>query len=795
MSETHGTNFGATSEYRPSTMSVMIAYLLSGYPTFTQLPVVTRTQLSFLFELFARGRMLKDEFLSATEDLFPEFSAAARILVSLVVYPEVHLLWPSNNVIESSWGRRDTLLLLGSRVLGGFLADSFERLVPNRSLLSRSMRIHRVTAEVMAQNLISLPITVQHVSTASQTCQPEFIHQRSTVARQRLVAQMRQTVKVRKQFAQMRSRIAVSERKIKRLEARLFEYEKATVSEGNNDGDTENNDNISERFELLDCMLRECQSLIRVAPKQRRYSKFMLDISQLLYLTSPKAYQILRQLIPMPCPTALWDHFSGEFRLLKSNLVDNSQMNMRVRDVVKSYGRTKSQLVATLGVDAFAFSSFAGFGPVTSENRGQEFNNGFLFLSIPLDADLPVRVIHIEPATNGCFDGHIMELAQAVRGSYKDNGGDIWFVATDGDRFLNAQHDSFFETHIARYQNDFFALLNVLFDYVQDGNSIPIADPLHFGKNMRGKLLDHDVAIIENGDRTVTTNAENLCRFLKLGDTLTDTSHIGRMRDYYVTRLFTLKNVSILLTSGQFHSALMLLPYACVYSVLYCSNLSLGARLYLVRLAYLTYQRLCEEAEKLVKAKFGVKYRGVRQARAITMAEVSYFRRMMNTCLAFGLALTSGPRNVRLDAIGTHLVENFIGVARSTSNSTDFKRIITAFANGDMRKTIGHGHSLKLHVARRINDGGVKVDTGTSEGLAQPPWDPYDIISMIIERHLEFGNCENKEFDIFLAEFQLFTAQLEVHQLHHPSAVANALIVDRNFKFGAASKRNMASYV
>ena len=194
-----------------------------------------------------------------------------------------------------------------------------------------------------------------------------------------------------------------------------------------------------------------------------------------------------------------------------------------------------------------------------------------------------MRVIHIEPATKGCFDGHIMGLAQEIHRSYMDNGGNMWFVATDGDRFLNAQHDYVFESCIARYQNDFFTLLNVLFDYVQDGNSIPIADPLHFGKNMRGKLLDHNVATIENGDRTVTTNAENLCLFLKLGDTLTDTSHIGRMRDYYVTRLFTLKNVSILLTKGQFHSALMLLPYACVYSVLYCSNLSLGARVYLVR--------------------------------------------------------------------------------------------------------------------------------------------------------------------------------------------------------------------
>lgn len=138
--------------------------------------------------------------------------------------------------------------------------------------------------------------------------------------------------------------------------------------------------------------------------------------------------------------------------------------------------------------------------------------------------------------------------------------------------------------------------------------------PPSFRKNFRGKLLDYNVAVVENGTSTRQTNAVEIETCLNLGAPLTDASHLGRMRDYYVTALFTMKNVCTLLTQRLFHVSLALLPYSCVYTVLYCSNLSTASRVFLVHLAYLGYQRLSQEAKKLVEAKSGVKWRGGNQA-------------------------------------------------------------------------------------------------------------------------------------------------------------------------------------
>lgn len=771
----------------PSMRSVLVAYLLDGSQEFAELPEVTRVQISFLFELYIAGNLFKEQLFSATSSLFPRFTDAAALLVMISECPQNLSPILAQSEPNSYWGRLETLLLLGAQVFRGFLEEAVQFVLSNRSEESRRSRISHVIHDLQSRSLITVP-EMFHSSTecdkcssiATQTDPPRA----SVVPRQRMVERMRQTVLMRRKFAQLRSRIAVCQRKIKRLELINFEYEKQAQTE------QQCTDLDIGPLQLSDCLLRECQFHITTSPKERRYSQFLLSIGQLLHLTSPKGYQILRQVAPLPSPSCLWNHFSDEFSALKSLLVDSTRIGTRVSEIAAG-STVESPLIVTIGVDAFAFATFSGQGPATSDGRKQQFSNGFLYLGIPLDATLPVRIIHIEPTTNGCFNAQITGLVDDVIAAYKANNCQVWFVATDGDRFLSATHDSFFEKHVIPHENDFFALLGFLFDHVQGGNWIPIADPLHFGKNMRGKLLDHKVAVIENGEHMRTTSAAHLEQYLKLGDVLTDTSQIGRMRDYYVTKLFTLRNVLVLLKSGVFHSALLLLPYACVYSVLYCSNLSVTARVFLLRLAYLTYQRLSVEAKQLVKAKSGVRYRGGKGGRAIVMAEVSFFRRMMNTCLGLGLAITRTNRHVRLDAVGTHLVENFIGIARSTSNSPDFGKIVAAFANSDMRKKIAHNCGLQLHVARRINDGGMKVDSLSDEGISQPKsWDPHDIINMIIERHKEFGGAtQSAEFEQFVSEFETFVQSMNMHQLHHPSAVANALIVERNYKFNSAPKK------
>lgn len=98
-----------------------------------------------------------------------------------------------------------------------------------------------------------------------------------------------------------------------------------------------------------------------------------------------------------------------------------------------------------------------------------------------------------------------------------------------------------------------------------------------------------------------------------------------------------------------------------------------------------------------------------------------------------------------------------------------------------MAKDIG----VTIHVARRINDGGAKVETLSEDGLPPLAWDPTDIITMIMERDAEFGG-ETEEFEALLADLGVFIRKLVIHKLHHPSAVANALIVERNHKFQAS---------
>ena len=78
----------------------------------------------------------------------------------------------------------------------------------------------------------------------------------------------------------------------------------------------------------------------------------------------------------------------------------------------------------------------------------------------------------------------------------------------------------------------------------------------------------------------------------------------------------------------------------------------------------------------------------------------------------------------------------------------------------------------------------MKVNTLSDGGIEIPQsWVAGEIIDMMIDRCKQSGSLQNTKFDIFVEEFEVFTRELELHRLPHPSAVANALIVERNFKF------------
>lgn len=105
--------------------------------------------------------------------------------------------------------------------------------------------------------------------------------------------------------------------------------------------------------------------------------------------------------------------------------------------------------------------------------------------------------------------------------------------------------------------------------------------------------------------------------------------------------------------------------------------------------------------------------------------------------VAFGIALMFGDERLRLDALGTHLVENNIGIARQTSFDPRWERILTTYCHAEMRKLLAVKYGIIIHVQNRLNDGGCKIENDPhkndkSEDTIEKPknWNINELIQL-----------------------------------------------------------------
>ena len=586
---------------------------------------------------------------------------------------------------------------------------------------------------------------------------------------------MREKYAARKEQVRLKAQCLALRKKVKALENNLIQFEYSTETcEVNESEETDPQGNC----DIQDKLLCEMMFSSHQEARQRRYSDVIRDICQLIHLTSPRAYRLLKQFLPVPSVSCLRWHYAQRFALTRQMITDISMLDNHMDTLFTDIPK---DCLCTIAIDAFAFRTFSEKGTF-KRNSESTFSNAFLFMHIPLDPSLPPKVLHVEKRRTGAFDGEIMRIYEEILGRYRSREMRPFFLATDGDRYLTTVHEQFFKKYVEGNMSNFLLLTNQIFDLLNTNKEVmPISDPLHFAKNLRGKLLDHKIVVVDSETLTFT-DAASINKYLQVGQALTDVGQIGRMRDKYVTDIFTLKNVCRLLLHEQYHAALLLLPYSCIFTVLYSMNLTNEARVFLVNLAFTAFERMLSQTYEITKNNKTVKHRYSAGVQAVTFAEPSYIKRMIHTCIALGISLVNGPQHVRLDSIGTHLVENAIGIARSVSNSTDYERIVSAFANSEMRKEIGEKWQLSLHVQHRINDGGAKVDTLSNSGLQHgSDWDTRDIVSQLHEQCLGIVTLEGaKEWGTFLGKFCLFVDQIEVKRLNSPSSVANALILQRN---------------
>ena len=771
-----------STQYTPQ--QVLVAHILSQYTDFQSWSVSLRIPVRFLFEEFSKQIIPVEPFRRMAGTLHSSLVPAAELLASAIYLP-ARLTF---HVHSQRWSREETTILLS-----GYIAQNFElisRLLPHRPERCWKSHVMHVIARLEEDGVLSdsVPSEGSPKSSVGIQCDllPNIVDLEMKLrdaekARKATVAKlMRLTKGSWRRFSALRAKHAVAVRKLSALEQYIIQ----TREEQEDTNEDEPGDPS-----LTIRLLHECHEFNVSLGCKRNYSEFILDLSELIASTSPKTYRIIRQILPLPSPSCLNDHFSGIVARLKTSLLEQGDFCEGARQIALSRGGVShTPIISTIGIDAFAFRSFTGAATLSATQERQSYSNGFVFVEIPLDTSYPVKVLHVEAKTNGSYDSTIENRFTLISKALRECGRQICFKATDGDPYLHREHAPFYKKYLkGKTKDDFNVARDKIHEALLQGEVMPIADPLHFAKNLRGRILDHEVAVTLARDAVkpfaYTTSAKELEAVLCLGDPLTDVSQIGRMRDVYVVKLFTLDNVHKLLSKAKYHEAFLLFPYACIFTMLYSENLSNQSRVFLVNLAYYGFLRLYKEAKLLVKAKIGVYSRYNKSAKSVAISEPIYFKRILHTCLAFGISLVFGPTNVRLDSIGTHLVENAIGLARTISNNPKFEAIISAFAKAELRKTLAAKYNLKLYIPRRINDGGAKVNTLSEDGVKHDEsWHAYNICAALLESASGFFN-EDCEFKAFVQGLRDFTDSVRMRSVNVPNCTANSAIMQRNFMF------------
>ena len=349
---------------------------------------------------------------------------------------------------------------------------------------------------------------------------------------------------------------------------------------------------------------------------------------------------------------------------------------------------------------------------------------------------------------------------------------------------MHIEHKKFFDIILKTNYKSFGDLINKIGNliYSNDELSIPIADPLHVFKNMRARLLNHEIAVtLKNQEEPAIINITLIKKVLNLGPVLDDVSQIGKMRDVYPLKLFTFGNLAKLIDNELYPEALLFFPYCCWIAAIYSPKINLELRLFFVEIAFNLFYQMLTEIPLL--QRMNINQRGT--TTPVVFTEELYVIRNINTLVGFGVALIFGEDEMRMDALGTHLVENAIGIARQDSADPRWQRILSSFSHAEMRKRYAFKHGIKLHIQGRINDGGCKLPKTYESSLIEknPEWRVENFIQSL------YGCCKDdlREFckDSLLQMIQQIkdiSGELDLHE-YSVNDAANSSIMARIISF------------
>lgn len=475
-----------------------------------------------------------------------------------------------------------------------------------------------------------------------------------------------------------------------------------------------------------------------------KYPQEVIDLCFAIYSISPHAYFVLREAIDLPCETTLKNYFSDLINSEKINLTDLSN----VAEIIFNYrvsNNIDNGFDAILGIDACSFDRFT--------KDGKKFC--FVFYVQPIDPDLKCFPVYIVPTIDGKANSSIIEIMENLIGILKDCDINIIMTSTDGDNGYNEINEKTFLSYVNEAMTEgFYRAIEKFGEF--NGLKI-IGDLLHCLKIARARLIIGNITLNNDSYENII-NSEDLEELLNLGNTLTDTSPLGKMKDFYCLDLFKFQNLETLIENDKYNYTLYLIPYVCWAEAAVNNSLSRQTRLNLLEIAFNVLSTFLLQNNFIEKIK-GITINNSKTSYAKIFADDVFLIRCLNSIVGLGYILLKYD-NVGIDRVGTQVLENFFGLIRfSCQNYDSWERILSAVSHTVIRQRIFSHYNINIKIEKRVNTGGVKIYKSTEKSddgfgnilkIANPLFAFNQIVKLPDELNACFEQLYNESKEVFL---------------------------------------------
>jgi hypothetical protein len=526
----------------------------------------------------------------------------------------------------------------------------------------------------------------------------------------------------------------------------------------------------------------ELHELAAIPESSRRgvdYAEYPLSLSLgfLLCSLSRPALRLARRFIPLPSDATIYRHYHHILDQQEDNLKCKSKLEQQI-DLFMELSGVEPGDVVSVAVDAMSMS------PDRSCLSAKASDYLFVYYAQPLARPKKCFALHVLREPSGQAGKGAQAMLDEICRALSQRNVVVRYVCSDGDPGYNKRHQEFFHKWYRAYlEGGLLAALRIF-----DGETmIPVTDILHLLKNFCNKVKNHPVTICPDEPDDVLT-CEDLQSLFNLGSVLSDKSSIGRMRDSYPLRLFSLQNCVTCMEKGNDIALMYLLPWALIEMVVRNPDLN---RLERLEKALVSFDLLMHYFDlSFLPRSDGITQRfNKSRTAAVTFAEDSVWPRILNFGLTLIDFIITADGEWSFSRLGTHCLENFFGFVRQNARADD--RSITAFrimARTNCVSLEMEKRGIRIAHHGRDNVGGVVIGYDpTGLGIVLIAAAEEFCRSLVVETGLDFmkevplhPRSQLQEYLRTWAESDTHHEKDQVYKADFTSQVANTRIASRN---------------